>query len=150
MSNHIRPLSAEQKMIQMTDEAKARYLDETVMKIQPFLTENSNIASIRNSAINAVLLAEVQRNGTPPVDQQDAVVEKCVALAERISSAQLKRKWEDFRTCLLDQRVLEVQPQFIWAAEKCGVDLSDATMKGFIRARDEAAAENDKAESVIQ
>lgn len=137
MSNNvIRPLSAEEKMIQMTDGAKERYLAETVMKIQPYLNENSNIASIRNSAINAVLLAEVQKNGTPPLDQQAAMVEKCVALAERISTAQLKRKWEDFRTCLIDQRLTEVQPQFIWAAEKCGVDLGDQTMKGLLKEAD--------------
>lgn len=136
MSNTIRPLSLDPKLIQMTDEAKERYLAETVLKIQPFLNENSNIASIRNSAINAVLLAQVQFAGAPPIEEQGAVVERCVALAERISAAQLKRKWEDFRTCLIDQRITEVQPQFIWAAEKCGVDLNDQTMKGMLKEAD--------------
>lgn len=135
MSN-IRPLSDVDRMIQMTDEAQARHLVEIVQKIQPFLNENSNIASIRNSAINAVLLAEVQHSGVPALDQQAGMVERCLALSKRISDAQLRRKWEDFRACLVDQRVTEVQPQFIWAAEQSGVDLKPKVLKDLVKEAD--------------
>lgn len=136
----LKPLSAEQRMVQMTDAAKERYLAEKVGKIQPFLNENANIATIKNSAINAVVLAEIQCKGTPPVEEQPAMLERCLALAARISDAQLVRKWEDFRDCLVDQRETEVPPHLVWAAKQCGVDIGEVELKNRVRAVDEKAA----------
>lgn len=112
-----------ERLVQTTEAGKAQYLAEKVAKIQPFLNENSNIATIENSAINAVMLAGVQHGGVPPIEEQAAWIERCMALAKAISAAQLKRKWEGFRDCLADQGETEVPPHLVWAAGKAGVTI---------------------------
>ncbi len=143
MSDKPRSFRAEkevEKMIQMSDTAKLQYLAEKVAKIQPFLNENANIAGIKNSAINAVVLARIQHSGLPSAEERSAVFEDCLALAGMISDAQLKRKWEEFRDCVVDRREAEIPEHLIWAAGKAGVDLAESTLKGLIREADERKA----------
>lgn len=114
---------AMERMIQTTEAGKAQYLAEKVAKVQPFLNENGTIAQIQASALNAVILAELQHSGVPKLEQQQEVFERCLAMADLISNAQLKRKWEGFRDCLKDQGETEVPPHLVWAAAKCGVEI---------------------------
>lgn len=132
----IKDTHALQKLIHMNETARMQYLGEKAAKIQPFLNENAGIAIVTNSAINAVVLAHIQHSGVPSDADQEAVFKSCVAMAEKISTAQLKRKWQDFQKCVIDQREAEISEHLVWAAEQAGVDLTEATLKGLIREAD--------------
>lgn len=124
------------KLIHMEESARAQYLAEKTAKIQPFLNENATIASLANSAINAVVLAQIQNGGVQSVTPE--VLADCLKLAKQISDAQQVRKWEGFRDCLVDQREAEVPGYLVWAADKFGVDVSEAAIRELIAKADAA------------
>ncbi len=107
--------------IHLTDGAMEKLIAERDAKAQHHLNEMGKDQGITDSAMNAVVLAAIQRDGLP--ENPAEFYEKCRAIASVISTAQIRRKHEGVRDLLKHLNIHQCAPALIWSAKQAGVEM---------------------------
>lgn len=118
-----KPILVDGKPIIATEKALAEMQQQRTAAIQHHCDELNKYLAIKNSALNATILGAIQQGGVPAVADQDDFLARCTALADKLSSKQLREKAEGLKMVLKECNVHEVPPPLVWGAKLAGVDL---------------------------